>query len=141
MDHPDLAEQRDLDDELLALVADGADVVPHVEQRLIRRGIVVADDRDDRRCVLRVECSQRFRPVTESLPRLIDDQKCFEKLDLRHGWQCRTEHQRCHPIAERSRLHPKLDRHVIAQLGVRARDAPIAAKLPRLPWYSCHSGM
>jgi hypothetical protein len=79
LDHADLGEQRDLDHELELLRAERELVVAQVQDRLIGRRVVERDDRCERRSGGRVERCECLRPVSESLPRLLDQQIRLDK--------------------------------------------------------------
>ncbi len=98
LDHADFGEQRDFDDELEPPWAERHRVVAQIEQRLVVAGIVVRNDRRERRRHRRVERGECLRPVSEALARLLDDEEGFdERRDSVGGHSSRAyeEQWRC----------------------------------------------
>jgi hypothetical protein len=79
LDHADLGEQRDLDDEREPIATERELVVAQPEERLVGARVVVRGDRGERRSSTVVEGTEGVCPVAQALARLIDDEECLDK--------------------------------------------------------------
>ena len=130
LDHADLGEQRDLDDEAEPLRAERELVVAQAEQRLVARRVVERGDLRERRRHRRVERGQSLDPVARAVAAAVRSAGTPRRAVIHEPSRARSTGDAA--LRSAIRLRPNRDREVIDYCAPRTCD-------DARTWHQCHT--